>query len=250
MGSERQVRPGLWAMGAVDDLDWGRMVAVIGSRASTAYGDLVATDFAQDFASQGWHVVTGGGFGIETAALRGALAAGATPPVVWSASSFDRPHPPANAELFERVIAGGGVIVTGADPALGASLMTRSAAVQRDDAMLEQAQAVVLVEAAFRSGAGRAAARTSTPVFGVPGPVTSAASTGVHELIRAGRAQLTTRAAEVLAAVQGAGTSPGLVGAAPVQPAWENVIGQSSVQAAARQAGLRPATEPPSSLTV
>lgn len=150
MGSERQVRPGLWAMGAVDSLDWGRMVAVIGSRASTAYGDLVAADFAQDFARQGWHVVTGGGFGIETAALHGALAAGATPPVVWSASSFDRPHPPANAALFDQVVAAGGVIVTGVDPALGTSPTTRSAAVQRNDAMLQQAQAVVLVEAAFR----------------------------------------------------------------------------------------------------
>jgi DNA processing protein len=59
----------------------------------------------------------------------------------------------------------------------------------------------VVVEAAVRSGALNTATWTSRlnrPLMGVPGPVTSAPSEGVHELIRSGAATLVTRAGDVL----------------------------------------------------
>lgn len=199
----RQIRPDLWAMGPVDAIDLDHVVAVIGSRACTAYGEQVASDFAHDFANQGWHVVTGGGFGIETAALRGALAARNTPPVIWSATDFGTPYPPANSSLFDQVIDAGGVILSHNDPALGRSYPTRASLLARTEAMLHHAQATVVVEAAYRSSAGIIAARTTTPLFGVPGIITSAHSTGVHELIRTGRARLVTAAADVLSVLEG-----------------------------------------------
>lgn len=197
----QQVRPGLWAMGPVKDIDLDRMIAITGSRASSSYGDLVATDFAHDFAQQGWHVATGGGFGIEAAAVRGALAAGSTPPVIWTATDFDTPYPPAHRSLFDQVIDAGGLILSLHDPAQGHSYPSRATMLQRSDAMLTQAQAAVIVEAAYRSTATIVAGRTTTPLFAVPGPITSAHSTGVHELIRAGRARLVTTAADVMSAL-------------------------------------------------
>ena len=62
-------------------------------------------------------------------------------------------------------------------------------------------QGTVVVEAAVRSGALNTAGwalRLNRPVMGVPGPVTSAPSEGVHELVRTGSATLVTRAAHVL----------------------------------------------------
>jgi DNA processing protein len=58
-----------------------------------------------------------------------------------------------------------------------------------------------VVEAAVRSGAlntANWALRLNRPVMGVPGPVTSAPSEGVHGLIRSGAATLVTRAEEIL----------------------------------------------------
>ena len=66
----------------------------------------------------------------------------------------------------------------------------------------------VVVEAALRSGALNTATwatRLNRPLMGVPGPVTSAPSAGVHELIRQGAMTLVTTAADVLELVGAAG---------------------------------------------
>ena len=65
----------------------------------------------------------------------------------------------------------------------------------------------MIVEAAVRSGALNTAhwtERLSRPLMGVPGPVTSAQSQGVHQLLRTG-ASLVTRGAEVAELVGVAG---------------------------------------------
>ena len=53
-----------------------RSVAIVGSRAATAYGNGIAADLAADLVEQGVTVLSGGAFGIDVAAHRGALAAG------------------------------------------------------------------------------------------------------------------------------------------------------------------------------
>jgi len=60
----------------------------------------------------------------------------------------------------------------------------------------------VVVEGAVRSGAINTAHWTTNlhrPVMGVPGPVSSAASTGVNQLIRLGKASMVTTAEDVIA---------------------------------------------------
>src|SRR5262249_53014978 len=66
----------------------------------------------------------------------------------------------------------------------------------------------VVVEAAVRSGAlntANWASLVNRVVMGVPGPVTSAPSEGVHELIRTRGAALVTRGSDVLELVSPAG---------------------------------------------
>src|SRR2546421_665648 len=67
----------LWVRGAPPlgpTLD--RSVAVVGARASTSYGNHIAVELAFGLANRDWAVVSGGAYGIDAAAHRGALWAG------------------------------------------------------------------------------------------------------------------------------------------------------------------------------
>jgi DNA processing protein len=69
-----------------------RSVAIVGSRAATAYGNGIAADLAADLVEQGVTVVSGGAFGIDVAAHRGALAGGG-PTVCVVANGVDVSYP-------------------------------------------------------------------------------------------------------------------------------------------------------------
>lgn len=196
----------LWVRG---DLDLAavspRSVAVVGSRAATSYGERVAFDLADGLADAGGCVVSGGAYGIDAAAHRGALARGGTTLVVL-AGGVDRAYPAGNARLLESVVVGGGALVSEVPPA---TLPTKSRFLQRNRLIAAAGRATVVVEAAWRSGAmstAHHAARLLRPVGAVPGPVTSMASAGCHRLLRDGVAVCVTDAAEVreLAATNGA----------------------------------------------
>src|SRR6516225_8805051 len=66
----------LWAQGSAD-LRFAclRSVSVVGARAATGYGQHVATEMAAALAERGWAVVSGGAYGIDSSAHRGALSA-------------------------------------------------------------------------------------------------------------------------------------------------------------------------------
>ena len=119
--SDRTLAPvppvALWVRGParLDDLV-DRSVAIVGSRASTAYGEHVAAELGHQLGERGWTVVSGGAFGIDAAAHRGALAAEA-PTVAVLACGVDRPYPAAHGALFNR-IAETGLLVSEWPPGL------------------------------------------------------------------------------------------------------------------------------------
>ncbi|MBD8060526.1 DNA-protecting protein DprA [Cellulomonas sp. JH27-2] len=189
---------GLWVRGEsglAASLD--RSVAIVGSRASTAYGERVAVDLAAGAVDSGCAVVSGGAYGIDAAAHRGAVARGG-PTLVLLAGGVDRAYPAGNARLFEAVVEGGGALAS--EVPVGA-VPTRSRFLQRNRLIAAGARATVVVEAAWRSGAmstAHHAVGLLRPVGAVPGPVTSVASAGCHRLLREGAAVCVTDAAEVL----------------------------------------------------
>jgi DNA processing protein len=191
----------LWVRGRprLDDLV-ATSVAVVGSRASTPYGDHVAGDLAAGLAARGWTTVSGAATGIDAAAHRGALAAGA-PTVAVLACGVDRAYPQSNSRLVEAVLHDG--LVVSEWPPGSAPLGHRFLVRNRLIAALSQG--TVVVEAAARSGSLATAKRAhdlGRPVMAVPGPVTAATSVGVHQLLRSDRdVRLVTSAAEVLEAV-------------------------------------------------
>ncbi|MEI6621862.1 MAG: DNA-processing protein DprA [Actinomycetes bacterium] len=173
-----------------------RSVAIVGARAATRYGEAVAEDLASELAHLGWAVVSGGAFGIDAAAHRGALVAAGVS-VAVSAAGVDRPAPVANTSLFMRLYDTGAVV---SEMPIGAP-PSRSRFLVRNRVIAALARCVVVVEAAKRSGA-RATAREATNlgrvVAAVPGPVTSAMSAGCHEMIRDEHAVLVGCAEQVV----------------------------------------------------
>ena len=181
-------------------------VAVVGSRGATSYGERVAFDLADGLTAEGLCVVSGGAYGIDAAAHRGAVARGGRTLVVL-AGGVDRAYPAGNARLLEAVVGAGGALVSEVRPG---SLPTKSRFLQRNRLIAAAGRATVVVEAAWRSGAmstAHHAARLLRPVGAVPGPVTSTASAGCHRLLREGVAVCVTDVAEVreLAGVIGSG---------------------------------------------
>ena len=169
-----------------------RSAAIVGARASTPYGDRVATDLADGCAERGITVVSGAAYGIDGAAHRGALAAGG-PTIAVLAGGVERPYPRGHEELIDRIVQEGAVVSEvppGSSP-------TRWRFIERNRLIAALSRATVVVEAAHRSGAMGTAARAdklSLPVAAVPGPVTSALSYGCHRLLRSGAICVTSAA--------------------------------------------------------
>ncbi len=162
-----------------------RSAAVVGARAATTYGVNVASDLAAGLSDRGWAVVSGGAYGIDAAAHRGALAAGGLTVAVL-ACGVDVAYPRGHVALLERVAAEG-VVVSELPPGCHP---TKSRFLTRNRLIAALSRGTVVVEAAHRSGAlntAAAARRLGRPLLVVPGPVTSPLSAGTHRLLRAHR---------------------------------------------------------------
>ena len=197
---------GLWVRGPGRIADiCDRSVAVVGSRSATTYGVSLAGSISADLATDGVAVVSGAAFGIDQAAHRGALAARG-PTVAVLACGVDRAYPAAHRELLD-YIAGVGVVVSELAPGCAP---TKLRFLARNRLIAALSTGTVVVEAAVRSGAlntANWAAQLHRTVMGVPGPVTSAPSQGVHELIRTRGASLVTSGSDVLELVSSAGSA-------------------------------------------
>ncbi|MHA7135590.1 DNA-processing protein DprA [Oerskovia turbata] len=199
----------LWVRGENDLAGLSdRSVAIVGARACTEYGRHVAAELACSLADRRFTVVSGGAYGIDAAAHRGAIAApGRT--VAFLAGGVDRLYPAGNTDLLHAVLEHGS-LVSEVPPG---SVPSRLRFLQRNRLIAGLSRATVVVEAAWRSGALSTATHAAAllrPVGAVPGPVTSMASGGCHQLLRDGRAVCVTDADEVadLAGALGADQAP------------------------------------------
>ena len=187
----------LWLRGNADlRFSCLRSLAVVGSRAATAYGSYVAAEFAASLAARGLAVVSGGAFGVDAAAHRGALGAGGVTVAVL-ACGVDVPYPTAHAELFDAITAQG-VLASEWPPGQHVS---RLRFLVRNRVIAALATGTLVVEAAQRSGAlntARHARDLHRRLMAVPGPVTSDLSAGCHQVIREWQGTLVTSAAEVI----------------------------------------------------
>jgi DNA processing protein len=207
----------LWLRGQAD-LRFAclRSAAVVGSRAATAYGSLVATELAADLAAKSVTAISGGAYGIDACAHRGALSAGgSTVAVLAGGLSFG--YPKGHHELFA-TISETGVMVSESPPD---KAPTRPGFLVRNRLIAALSRGTVVVEAARHSGAlntARHANELNRPVMAVPGPVTSLQSAGCHELIRDWGAVCVTSAADILELIAPLGEADGEVAGQPAVP--------------------------------
>lgn len=201
---------GLWVRGSLDLNELTGAVAVVGARASTAYGNHVATEFGADLGLAGRVVISGLAFGIDAAAHRGALSA-RHPTVAVLANGVDAAYPVAHSSLMEGVMARGAVI----SEAPPGCRPLKAAFLARNRLIAALSEGVVVVEAAARSGARNTAGWSAVlgrHVMAVPGPVTSSLSVTPHRLIRDATATLVTSVVDVTALLS------------PLQPELELVM--------------------------
>jgi DNA processing protein len=198
------VLEGLWVAGALDGLR-APCVAVVGTRAPSDDGRRRARQLGEQLARSGVCVVSGLALGIDGAAHEGALAAGA-PTIGVLGGGHDRFFPPRHRELGARIAASGGAVVSPFAPGVHAQPWQFLA---RNAIIAALADAVVVVEAAARSGALNTAghgADRGIPVLAFPGDVDRPKAAGCNALIRDG-ATLVRDADDVLAALP-AGIAP------------------------------------------
>lgn len=187
----------LWVRGN-SDLRYAclRSVSLVGTRVATAYGAYVCTEMAVTLAERGWTIVSGGAYGIDSCAHRGALAAEGTTIAVL-ACGVDYTYPRGHHDLFQAVRAGGASVSEwppGRAP-------TRPGFLVRNRVIAALSRGTVVVEAALRSGAlntARHARDQNRPLMAIPGPVTSPQSAGCHEIIREWGAVCVTSAHDVI----------------------------------------------------
>lgn len=172
-------------------------VTITGSRACTTYGEHTTDELATGMADEERIVVAGGAYGIEGAAHRAVLAAGGQTIAVLP-GGLDRPYPSGHSDLL-RQVGDVGLLVSELPPGVAP---TRHRSTARNRLMAALSGATVVPEAGIRSGSMSTvlvARDLGRGVGAVPGPVTSAASSGPNELIRHGIAALVSQPSDIVA---------------------------------------------------
>jgi DNA processing protein len=178
---------GLFVRGRIEERP---TVAIVGSRKATPYGLQVARLLGEELGKAGVVMVSGMARGVDEAAHRGALAAGGPSWAVWGAGP-DRIYPPEHGKLAEKLAATGALITEyppGTPP-------RRHHFPERNRILSGIARAVVVIEAAARSGAlitARLAMEEGREVLAVPGNIFSELSVGPNTLLRVGARPLLT----------------------------------------------------------
>lgn len=173
-----------------------KSIAIVGTRNPTSYGARIAGDFAAGFADREWAIISGGAYGIDSFAHKGALIAeGVTVAVI--ASGIDINYPAGNTRLFAEICETGAMVTEfmPGQRALPHRFLTRNRLIAA------LSKATLVVEAAFRSGSlrtARDAAEMFRPVMAIPGPINSPTSEGCHRLIGERAAEIVTSVADAV----------------------------------------------------
>jgi DNA processing protein len=210
-----ELRPPVLFCRGKTELLHSKIVAVVGTRRSTEYGNAAAEMIAHDLADHGITVISGLALGIDTHAHLGAFAAeGNTIAILGCGIDVFYPH--RNQRLQER-IATEGLLISEFAPGAPA---VKHHFLQRNRLIALLARAVVVVEAGRKSGTNNTvkwALDYGVDVFAVPGPIGREASVGTNALIQDG-AKLVTCSLDILQQLPWKIEAPRPAGSRPPAP--------------------------------
>jgi DNA processing protein len=173
-----------------------KSISIVGSRQPTNYGLQLSHSLASQASLAQLVVVSGGAYGIDTAAHQGALSAGGLSIAVL-AGGINRLYPLENQKLFKDITKSG-LLISEVMPNIESKPYRF---LIRNRLIAALSRSTVVVEAKFISGSirtARDAAEIFRPVFAIPGPVTSPLSEGCHRLIAERVADIATSLDEIL----------------------------------------------------
>jgi DNA processing protein len=160
-------------------------IAVVGTRRPSPYGLGMSEMLSRDLAARKLVILSGMARGIDTAAHKGALAAGGHTVAVWG-TGIDVIYPKENKSLAEDIIRNDGAIIC--ELPMGTFPAPQNFP-NRNRILSGMSVGVLVVEAAENSGTritARCAIEQNRDVYAVPGNVTNKNSWGPNTLIKQG----------------------------------------------------------------
>lgn len=191
----------LYYKGKLPDFDRELTIGMVGARECTPYGETMAARLGLELARAGAVIVSGIAQGIDSHALKGALAGGGTVVSVL-AGGIDKKYPWESRFLYDDVAAAGALIseYPPGTPHKGMHFPIRNRIISG------LSDGVIAVEGRERGGTMITmdlALDQNRDTFAVPGPADAPMSAGTNRLIRMGCAKLVTSVADVLIEYEG-----------------------------------------------
>lgn len=169
------------------------MVAIVGTRRPTSYGEMVAYRIASDLARAGICIISGLAYGIDSIVHRAVLEAGGATLAVLG-SGLNNCYPRNHLPLMKEIITSGGGVISEYDadtPPLKHHFPARNRIIAG------MSDVTLVVEAEAKSGSlitAQLALEEGRTVLAVPGPITSSRSDGPNNLLKAGAGAVTSAA--------------------------------------------------------
>jgi DNA processing protein len=167
------------------------LIAIVGARRPTPYGNQMAERLARDLADRGLVVVSGMARGIDSSAHKGALASPTGTTIGVLGCGIDMVYPKENKKIFAEVEKRGAII---SEFPMGTFPAPQNFPI-RNRIIAGMALGVVVVEGAQYSGSlitARLGMEFGREVYGVPGNATQPTSFGPNQLIKQGAKLVTS----------------------------------------------------------
>lgn len=174
----------IYAIGNVNLIN-ENLIAIIGSRNNTMYGEKWTRRFCIELLKYNLNIVSGMALGIDSIAHKVSIENG-IPTIAVLPCGFENIYPKENIDLYNKIITGGGLIISEYEPSIKAD---SEKFLQRNRIVSGISIGVLVVEAAYRSGTSvtaKLAKNQNKKVFCVPGSLDNKKSVGTNNLIKEG----------------------------------------------------------------
>jgi DNA processing protein len=188
----------LYCRGSLQDIDFKKCLAIVGSRRMTHYGEQVLERFIPQIVQSGVIVISGFMYGVDTKAHELTIENGGKTVAVLG-NGLDIIYPVENEKLYRKILDTGGAILSEYSNKTKPYLWTYP---RRNRIVASLAQlGTLIIEAGENSGSlvtAKWAKKLKRPLYAIPGPITSSASTGCNQLLRSKLAKIALNASDIV----------------------------------------------------